>query len=552
MNAPSRPPLLARLAAGLPKATNIIREGVAVAVNQEALRGDPDKVRRAIKALPNTSDLFPVREAYLKPGYALKASLGNTSEAFELFLNWALKWPGNENGSNTFDSVEADWRRMKGPFKIGFRWLAEQAHKHSAGAFDIGSLWYEEQAEPLFPAGPDGEAAGTITPLRAGRVSLHDLENLPPRQWLYGYKIQRRYVTILASPGGVGKTSFVFAMALACAARRKLLHDTPHRQIRVWVYNLEDDIVELRRRLAAAHEHFELSAEVLDDIRLNSGRDRRFRIVRTGADGGYIVEPDFSAVIDEMQREKIDVLVVDPYLRSHGVPENDNPAQDEVLRLYAQIAEATNGAILLVHHVKKGAAAGDLDSLRGGSTQGGGARSVLTLAPMSVEEAKSTGIPEGVRRSYVRLDDAKNNMAPTAQAEWIFLHSHPLRNGDQDYPGGDHLQVATPWAPPVAEDALKDANGDGAEKKERELLALLSRGLGGERYSFRKQDAERWAGAPLMDMTGCSEHQAKELLKGWLAKGLITVEAYTSDKQRKPRQGIFVAPSTSAAGGIFD
>lgn len=388
-----------------------------------------------------------------------------------------------------------------------------------------------DQAPPLRET--EVSASTPFVRLTAGRVTPADLLNLPPRQWLYGYKLSRRYVTFLASPGGVGKTAFTFALALACASHKRLLHDTSRRPLRVWLYNLEDDVVELRRRLAVAIKHYSLDPSVLDNIRMNSGRDRRFRIV-AAANGALVTQPDYEAVIAEMRREAIDILIVDPFLRSHGVPENENEAQDEVMRLYAQIAEETNAGILLVHHTKKGAVAGELDSLRGGSTQAGGARAAFTLAPMSVEEAEKLGIPDDQRRLHVRIDDAKNNMAPpVARAEWLKLESVSLDNGDAEYPNGDNVQVATAWTPSQVWDGSEAAT-------EQDALAAIEAGIDGERYSIRPQDTERWAGNVLMEMFGCSSGEAKHTLVGWAKSGAIEVRDYHSEEQRKKRKGVFV------------
>lgn len=394
----------------------------------------------------------------------------------------------------------------------------------------------ERRSEELSNAGTPGSIAGAdkISPLISGRVDPSDLIGLPPRQWLYGTKISRRYVTFLASPGGVGKTAYVFAMALAAASSQALLHDAARKPLRVWIYNLEDDIVELRRRLAAAMRHYGLDAAVLDNIRLNSGRDRRFRIVQA-KDGQFVVLPDFRGVIDEMRREQVDILIVDPYLRSHGVSENENEAQDEVMRLYADIAEATNAGIVLVHHTKKGAVAGEMDSLRGGSTQGGGARAAFTLSPMASEDAEKLGIPDEERRLYVRMDDAKNNMAPPAQrAEWLKLASVHLGNGTAEYPYGDNVQVATAWTPPSA--------WEGAEEgSEHKVLAAIESGPSpGERYSVRPQDKDRWVGDALVSLLGCTVGQAKATIEAWLKQGVIEVADYHSAEQRKKRKGVYV------------
>lgn len=443
---------------------------------------------------------------------------------------WPTGWPaGLGSDGLTLRTLSRDWGNCSkaGPEPIDpDQW------------FDASVAAAQPQNDP--PASP------TLPAVRAGRISPEDLIGLPPRQWLYGTKISRRYVTFLASPGGVGKTAYVFAMALAAAASQALLHDSTKRPLRVWIYNLEDDIVELRRRLVAVMKHYGLDPAVLSNIRLNSGRDRRFRIVQA-RDGNFVVQPDFYGVIEEMRAEQIDILVVDPYLRSHGVSENENEAQDEVMRLYADIAEATNAGIVLVHHTKKGAVAGDMDSLRGGSTQGGGARAAYTLSPMASEDAEKLGIPDEERRLYVRMDDAKNNMAPPAQrAEWLRLVGVRLENGTEDYPHGDNVQVATAWTPPTAWEGSE-------EGKEAEVLRRIEAGPSrGERYSIRPQDKERWAGNVLIEMCACSIGQAKATLEGWQKQRMIWTDDYRSELQRKTRKGVYVKKLAEVAEmGIF-
>ncbi len=537
--------LLEDLRTKLPAASRVITEGAGNDVSQSSLTGPLEAVRKAVRATPNTSNHFPSRESYRDYGYAIKAALpDHPDEARNLYQEWAARWVDGENDPEV---VEADWRRMKPPFRRGAQWLYELAETY--GDFDRASIWFapiDEEIPNLFSEASTSESP-TPPPLRAGRVTLDDLSNLPPREWLYGNKILRKYVTFIASPGGVGKTALIFALALACAARQALLHDQPRgrRPLRVWIYNLEDDIVELRRRLVAALMHYGLPPSTLENIRINSGRDRSFKIVKLGQSGGYVVQPDYEAVVAEIEREQIDIAIFDPFLRTHGVPENENEAQDEVMRLFAQVAERTGCGIVLVHHTKKGAVAGDMDSLRGGSTQGGSARAAFTLAPMQAEEAARLGIPEAERRLYIRIDDAKNNMAPPiAKAEWLRLVSHKLGNATEDYPTGDSVQVVAKWSPPSAWDGILGAT-------EPEILARLGAGMdNGERYSMRAQDKDRWAGLLLVDEFDRSPQQAKEILETWEREGRIVVKDYMSEKQRKNRRGIFLPDVEN--GGVFD
>lgn len=522
-------------------------------VNQAALRGDLEAVRRAVAATPNTTAAFPTREAYRDFGYAIKAALpDHPDDAFDIYAGWCDRWQDEHGRSNDPDIYEADWRRMKPPFRIGAGYVFEKAERLSGGAFTRGEVWFDtvpeaDRGETIFDLAAQSETTEPETPpLKAGRITMADMDILPPREWLYETKILRKYTTFFASPGGVGKTAYLIAIMLACAANEALLHDKPRagRPLNVWMFNLEDDIIEMRRRIKAAMIHFNLDPAILEHVRLNSGRDRGIRIVRTGDGGSYVVTPDYAQLVAEMKAEAIDVLIIDPFLRSHGVPENDNGAQDEVMRVWAQVAQETNAAVVLVHHTKKGAIAGDVDSMRGGSTQAGGARSAYTLAPMSPEEAERVGVPEEERRLYVRVDDAKSNMAPPlGKTEWLRLVGVPLGNGDAVYAAGDNVQVATAWSLPDA--------WEGVGELEAGLLAAIDAGMDdGERYSIRVQDKARWAGEILMERAGKSIEQAKVILAAWEKEGRIETREYMSPGQRKARKGLYVKKAPAAA--IFD
>jgi hypothetical protein len=139
------PGLLSTLRELLPAARPIVTEGSGNIPPQESLTGRLDDVRRAIGALPNSSELFPTRDSYRDVGYAIKAALPqHPDEAYDLFAQWAARWPGDENTplGNDPGVVSSDWARMKPPFKRGASWLYELAAKH--GGFDVARVWFEE------------------------------------------------------------------------------------------------------------------------------------------------------------------------------------------------------------------------------------------------------------------------------------------------------------------------------------------------------------------------------------------------------------------------
>jgi hypothetical protein len=149
-------------------------------------------------------------------------------------------------------------------------------------------------------------------------------------------------------------------------------------------------------------------------------------------------------------RHDIDVVSLDPFVKSHSVEENANNAVDFVAGILAGIATENNCAVDAPHHISKGLAdPGNANRGRGASAFKDAARLVYTLTPMSEDEAKRFNVGEDERRQLIRMDSGKVNIAPrAAAAKWFKLVSVPLNNGTADYPRGDEVQTIEPWEPP--------------------------------------------------------------------------------------------------------
>jgi hypothetical protein len=155
-------------------------------------------------------------------------------------------------------------------------------------------------------------------------------------------------------------------------------------------------------------------------------------------------EPNVQALISELKAREIDHLDVDPFVSSHGVPENDNGMIDLVAKEWAYIAAEANCSISLAHHIKKieGREATALDA-RGASSLLNACRSGLVINRMSGEQADACGVPLRERRFYFSMVDGKNNRAPPAtKADWFRLIGVGLGNSDVGCPGPED-QVAT-------------------------------------------------------------------------------------------------------------
>jgi RecA-family ATPase len=92
-----------------------------------------------------------------------------------------------------------------------------------------------------------------------------DPTKLPVRDWIYGRHLIRRHVSATIASGAVGKTSLKIVEALALATGRPLLGQDVPKRCRVWLFNLEDDMIELRRRVSAAMIHYNIKPEDIGD-----------------------------------------------------------------------------------------------------------------------------------------------------------------------------------------------------------------------------------------------------------------------------------------------
>lgn len=445
-------------------------------------------------------------------------------------------WPAYARDAKTRDPLKTLEQEQRGET------LMRQRIRHSlgrarSGKWDILERMTEERAERA-PAASEAPAQ----PLIATPLGTLDIGSIPRRQFLYGRHLIRGYVSTTVSPGGAGKTTIALTDAIAIATARKLIADAPHEPATaVWHYNLEDPRDELLRRVAAICVQFDVDpADIADRLFLDSGRDRKLIVADRTREDTVIATPDVQALEDAIRAHGISVLSVDPFVKVHYANENDNKQIDDVLNIFAGIAQRTNCAIDLVHHVRKpptggDSGHGDINAARGASSLAGAVRAARTVATMSQKDAEAFGIAPHEAGWYVRVDDAKGNMSPPAiRATWLKRESVTLDNGDMDGPG-DNVGVLVPWSPP---DAFDGMNNEVVAR----VLRAIEAGLGdGQLYTFSAQSKGRWAGNAIMDDAfDKSEADAKTILLAWRKSGLLFEDDYDDPKQRKQRKGVFV------------
>ena len=233
----------------------------------------------------------------------------------------------------------------------------------------------------------------------------------------------------------------------------------------------------------------------------------------------------------------IDLVVLDPFVKSHQLDENSNTAIDAVMQILSDMAAKRNIAVDVPHHINKtGADAGNANRGRGASAMKDAARLVYTLTPMSGEEATAFGVEEHERRFLVRMDSAKVNIAPPPDAaRWFKLVGVPLDNATELYPNGDEVQTVETWTPPDAWEGL------GSPLLNRILDDINAGMKKGVRYSAVNAATDRAAWKVVQEHApDKTEAQAKRIINTWMKTGILFYENYTDPLQKRTAKGLFV------------
>jgi hypothetical protein len=381
----------------------------------------------------------------------------------------------------------------------------------------------------LVAGGPQAEQkAQPKTAFELHVAKLPDPTLIPPRRWLYGTHLVRGFVSVLVAPGGTGKSAYAMAVGLALVSGRALLGEHVFEPVNVAIINLDDNMEELDRRVAALMIRHRVNRNELDGrLFLDDGVERSLTIAEIGPDGFSIAYPDVDALIEQIRKYNIGVVICDPFAESHSLEENSNPMMIKACAAWRRVARETGCAVFLVHHVRKGDLNG-IDAARGAKALTDSARVGMLMSTMTPEDATSFDIGEDERWQYVRIDDAKRNMAPARSAHWLKLESVSLGNTEIDrlYPAGDSVQAIVPWQPQTIWQRTSSAD----------LNLALDRIAAGVRPGVpygpdRRGSSGRWAGQALMDELDIDDKQAAQMLAQWFKNGLLVKGIFIDKKQ---------------------
>lgn len=273
-------------------------------------------------------------------------------------------------------------------------------------------------------------------------LDLHALVSTAPQALDYVLPgFVRGTVGALISPGGVGKSYWSMALALAIAGGEQAdLTGLSPAKGKVLMLTAEDPTQVLALRLQAMCEALGLRAsqraQVFEQLKLYNLFEEGPLDVLDGAAHKRLIEAAAGARL----------VILDTLSRFHCRDENDAKEMKVVMAALEAIAHKSGAAVLYLHHASKAAVLNGIASTaqasRGSSVLTDNARWAAFLASMAESEARRHGIPAEEAPSYVRWNISKQNYGAAAPDRWYRRNAHgvlmpcvlPVRAGTSALP----------------------------------------------------------------------------------------------------------------------
>lgn len=376
-----------------------------------------------------------------------------------------------------------------------------------------------------------------------------DYKQTPPRPWLYGKFLLRKHLSVDVAPGGLGKSTLSVSEAIDMVTGGKVgLGPRVPYPLRVWIFNLEDPRDDVEKAVIASLMHHKIDpTEVEGRLFFDSGRDQQFKLGVQGRNGAAIQAVMRDRMIEFMLANQIDVLIIDPFVSSHAVTENDNNAQDMIAKEWGVIAERTNAAIRVVHHSRKQDNTSEVtvDSARGGKALTDASRVTRVFNRMTEDEAARAGVDN--HRLYFRVYNDKANFAPPAdRSDWYHLASFDYDNPDPEgHFEADSIGVVERWEW-VSNEIL-----------DPKTALAVQKGVAAKDWRKDVRAKAAWIGHLVAEVTGLSVEAADEreeikgMIKLMFERGLL-IDETRKDDHRKERKFVAVGEWQSLQTEVFE
>lgn len=258
---------------------------------------------------------------------------------------------------------------------------------------------------------------------------------IPPRPWIVPRLLLRDYTTLLIAEGSAGKSTLILAVAAHLALGRDFLGYKVAAPVASLIYNAEDDRDEMERRLHAVCQWFQFDIhDVMDRVSIVQPHGGSLQL--TTGDPPTVNTGALQELIAAAKAINAGMVALDPLVELHSSREDDNVGMRYVMSTLRLLAKEAGAAVLIAHHTSKAgmgsdSRAGNMNISRGASAIVNSARIALTLSPATDGDCERFAIPEHERRRFVRLDDAKMNMALVSDKPvWLKREGVTIANGD--------------------------------------------------------------------------------------------------------------------------
>lgn len=236
-------------------------------------------------------------------------------------------------------------------------------------------------------------------------------------------------VGILSAPGGTGKSMFCLSLAASVSAGEPLFGawkvSAPGDVLYLYA---EDSSHTLHRRLYALHQ--------INPLR---SLTRMHTVCVRTAPPTLMVRSRYSAVAERVEETIQEIiarissyprprlLILDPLIKFHALEENNNAEMAQLLSMLSWLADQLHIAIVLTHHVGKGAVfsgnGNTQQSARGATSIVDQSRWQVSLSTIDAKTANTLKIPEEDAWRYVYATCPKIN--GTAKLPDLLLERGP-------------------------------------------------------------------------------------------------------------------------------
>jgi hypothetical protein len=380
-----------------------------------------------------------------------------------------------------------------------------------------------------------GSSKSFILPRR-----LVDLAPTPgKRQWLHGTDLVRGAISLLVSPGGRGKSTWLIHLALACATNRNLLGATVFGgPLRVLYINAEDGTEELNRRFSAAIKHHGVDRNSLSNLLLAGAEDARFSLLEAQKGLSQLSSDGWQTLHDRVAEFCPDVVIIDPLVACVGGANlNDNSAAAMMMAALTKLASEKSCSVMIAHHTSKNTNVTNQEAAMGAASLVNMSRISLAVETMTEEQAPKLGVMMEEAKSYFRVVSAKQNMSPPAKdGRWFRIVPMTLNNAmPPTYIWGDDVAVIERFAPTSLTSTLSSSLMADLRNAVKTSYPPLSPGRRSQTHSAATQFA---AILSAHRNRPASDSEGQALVKELLSKSIITVVPVTvarkgrSDYQR--------------------